>query len=126
VAARVALGLVVGKIVGIMAGSWAATLSEGVTWSHLAGIAALGGIGFTVSLFISGLAFDSPQLTDAAKEAILGASTGAAIIGVLLLRRPSDHAHRPPFPSDDPSVGPPTGPIASSSRSATPRRRRPG
>jgi NhaA family Na+:H+ antiporter len=92
-AAGVALGLVLGKFVGIIAGSWMATrlrlavLPEGVEWSHMAGIAALGGIGFTVSLFISGLAFDDAQLADAAKLAILVASTAAAVIGTLVLRR---------------------------------------
>ncbi|HEX2850405.1 MAG TPA: Na+/H+ antiporter NhaA [Acidimicrobiales bacterium] len=95
VAAGVVVGLVVGKAVGILAGSWAATrlrlaaLPEGVTWAHVAGIAALGGIGFTVSLFIAGLAFDDPQLADAAKLAILVASTAAALIGTILLRRAS-------------------------------------
>jgi NhaA family Na+:H+ antiporter len=92
-AAGVALGLVLGKFVGIMAGSWTATrlrlaaLPEGVTWSHMAGIAALGGIGFTVSLFIAGLAFNDAQLADAAKLAILVASTAAAVVGTLVLRR---------------------------------------
>jgi NhaA family Na+:H+ antiporter len=52
----------------------------------MAGIAALGGIGFTVSLFISGLAFDDPQLADAAKLAILVASTAAAVVGAVVLR----------------------------------------
>jgi NhaA family Na+:H+ antiporter len=100
VAAGVALGLVLGKVVGIMAGSWAATrlrlavLPEGVTWSHMTGIAALGGIGFTVSLFIAGLAFDDPRLADAAKLAILVASTAAALVGAFVLRRASDQ--RPP------------------------------
>jgi NhaA family Na+:H+ antiporter len=93
VAAGVALGLVVGKIVGIMAGSWVATrlrlaeLPEDVRWSHMVGIAVLGGIGFTVSLFISGLAFDDPRLVDAAKVAILLASTAAAVVGTVALRR---------------------------------------
>jgi len=100
VAAGVALGLVVGKVVGIMAGGWAATrlrlavLPEGVRWSHMAGIGALGGIGFTVSLFIAGLAFDDPQLADAAKLAILVASTAAAVIGAAVLRKASDQ-HAP-------------------------------
>ena len=93
VAVGVALGLVVGKIVGIMAGSWVATrlrlavLPEDVRWSHMAGIAALGGIGFTVSLFISNLAFDDAQLANAAKLAILVASTAAAVVGTIVLRR---------------------------------------
>ncbi len=105
VAAGVALGLVVGKVVGIMAGSWAATrlrlaaLPEGVRWSHVAGIAALGGIGFTVSLFVSGLAFDDPRLADAAKLAILAASTAAAVVGAVVLRTASDQ-HPPAAPPE--------------------------
>ena len=92
VAIGVAAGLVLGKFVGILAGTWAAVrfglavLPDGVRWPHIAGIAALGGIGFTVSLFIAGLAFDDPQLADAAKLAILAASTLAAIIGAMVLR----------------------------------------
>jgi NhaA family Na+:H+ antiporter len=92
VAVGVAVGLVVGKVVGILAGSWTATragiaaLPEGVGWRHIAGVGALGGIGFTVSLFIAGLAFDGPQLTDAAKLAVLAASTASAVIGAIVLR----------------------------------------
>lgn len=96
VAAGVAVGLVVGKVVGILAGSWAATrlglaaLPDGVAWRQIAGIAALGGIGFTVSLFISGLAFEAAQLEDAAKLAILLGSTLSAVIGTLVLRRAAE------------------------------------
>jgi NhaA family Na+:H+ antiporter len=92
VAVGVAVGLVVGKVVGIFAGSWVATrvriaaLPEGVGWRHIAGVGALGGIGFTVSLFLAGLAFDGPQLTDAAKLAVLAASTASAVIGAIVLR----------------------------------------
>jgi NhaA family Na+:H+ antiporter len=93
VAAGVAAALVVGKVVGIMLGSWAAVklglaaLPEMVRWPHIAGIAALGGIGFTVSLFIAGLAFADPELGDAAKLAILGASTASAVVATIVLRR---------------------------------------
>src|SRR4051812_24194690 len=86
VAIAIAVGLVLGKFIGIFAGSWIAvrtriaTLPAGVGWSHMAGIAALGGIGFTVSLFITGLAFGDDHLADAAKLAILGASTVSAAI----------------------------------------------
>jgi NhaA family Na+:H+ antiporter len=91
VAAGVVLGLVVGKLLGILAGAWAGTrlriavLPAGVRWGQLAGAAALGGIGFTVSLFIAGLAFDNPVLTDAGKAAILSASVVSAIIGTGVL-----------------------------------------
>ena len=53
---------------------------------HVHGVAWLGGIGFTMSLFIAGLAFASPALLDVAKLGILGASTVAGIVGFLMLR----------------------------------------
>jgi len=57
-----------------------------VAWRHIWGIGALAGIGFTVSLFISGLAYDSPtEATDAALG-VLAASLLAAVAGTLLLR----------------------------------------
>ena len=62
----VVVGLVVGKTVGVTAFAWVATrtgitrLPDGVRWRHLLGVAALAGIGFTVSLFITSLAFQSP------------------------------------------------------------------
>jgi NhaA family Na+:H+ antiporter len=98
VALGVGVGLVAGKLVGILAGAWLGTrlrvavLPPGLRWVHLAGVAALGGIGFTVSLFIAGLAFTDPALVDAAKLAILAASLTAAAIGAatLLLSRPAD------------------------------------
>ena len=91
VALAVAVGLVVGKFFGILGGAWLgtrlriATLPNGLRWRHLAGAAALGGIGFTVSLFIAGLAFTDPQIADAAKLAILAASVAAAGLGTALL-----------------------------------------
>ena len=79
------LGLVVGKTVGISAASWLAVrlgwadLPSGVTWRHLIGAAALGGIGFTVSLFIAALAFEDPVLVDKAKIGVLAASVLATV-----------------------------------------------
>ena len=93
VAAGVAAGLVAGKFAGILAGSWIAVrlrlavLPQDVRWAHMRGLAALGGIGFTVSLFITGLAFTDAQLADAAKLAILVASTASALAGAALLWR---------------------------------------
>jgi NhaA family Na+:H+ antiporter len=94
-ATRVALGVVVGllagKLVGILAGAWlgvrfrVAVLPAETRWAHLAGAAALGGIGFTVSLFIAGLAFSDPALADAAKLAVLAASVAASLIGAGIL-----------------------------------------
>jgi NhaA family Na+:H+ antiporter len=96
VAIGVVVGLVVGKVAGIVAGAWVGTrlrvavLPPGLGWRDIAGVAALGGIGFTVSLFVATLAFDAPLLTDAAKLAILVASIASALLGtLLLLRRPS-------------------------------------
>jgi NhaA family Na+:H+ antiporter len=87
----VVVGLVLGKLVGIVAGAWIgvrlriAVLPTTTRWSQIAGVAALGGIGFTVSLFMADLAFAEPAVGDAAKAAILAASVAAAILGVSLL-----------------------------------------
>ncbi len=88
-----ALGLILGKPMGIMAASYAAialgraTLPAEVTLGMLHGCAWLGGIGFTMSLFIAALAFgDSPQL-EAAKTGIIVASVVAGAVATLVLRR---------------------------------------
>jgi len=87
----VLVGLVVGKIVGVAGAAWLATrlgiarLPEGVTWRQLIGVAALAGIGFTVSLFVAGLAFGVGPVQDEAKIGILLASAIAATIGSTLL-----------------------------------------
>jgi Na+:H+ antiporter, NhaA family len=88
----VAVGLVLGKLFGVASFSWIAVrfglarLPDGAAWGHIIGVAAVAGIGFTVSLFITGLAFDSPTLQDDAKIGTLAASTVAAVLGALLLR----------------------------------------
>lgn len=85
------LGLVVGKPLGIVLFSWLATrlgwaeLPVGVNWPQFAAASSLAGIGFTVSLFISGAAFSDPALLDTAKLAILIASVLAAVIGTVTL-----------------------------------------
>jgi NhaA family Na+:H+ antiporter len=87
VALGVGVGLVVGKLVGVLGASWCAVrsgtcaLPAGVTWPQVAGIAGVAGIGFTVSLFMAGLAFDGPGLTTAAEVGILGGSLLAAVLG---------------------------------------------
>jgi NhaA family Na+:H+ antiporter len=84
-------GLVLGKIVGISAMTWLAVklklgrLPERVGKRHLVGAAAVAGIGFTVSLFITGLAFDDPSLTDPAKIGVFTASIIAGLVGVAVL-----------------------------------------
>ncbi len=86
-------GLVGGKTVGIAAASWVAVrlgwadLPSEVTWRQLVGAAALGGIGFTVSLFIAGLAFDDANLVDEAKVGVLAASVFASLLAAVLLAR---------------------------------------
>jgi Na+:H+ antiporter, NhaA family len=99
VAGGIVVGLVVGKFVGVAGFTWLAArlrvarLPEGVTWSGILGVSALAGIGFTVSIFITDLAFAGTTLEDQAKIAILAASVLAAAIGSALLvtlsRRPA-------------------------------------
>ncbi|MGD2059526.1 MAG: Na+/H+ antiporter NhaA [Acidimicrobiia bacterium] len=98
VALGVALGLVVGKIVGISLASYAAVrsglgrLPPGTAWSHVIGLAAVAGIGFTVALFVAGLAFENPHFTDLAKVGIFSGSIVAGVIGSILLRRAKPHS----------------------------------
>lgn len=90
--AGIILGLVMGKIVGVGLFSWLAVklrigeLPEGVGWGHLMGAAAAAGIGFTVSLFITDLAFSEPERVEAAKLAVFIGSLASATIAVLILR----------------------------------------
>ena len=86
----VILGLVVGKTVGISLftlgpSSRHGHLPHGITRRHLVGLAAVGGIGFTVSLFITGLAFDDPALVDMAKIGVFVGSTVAGLVGAAIL-----------------------------------------
>jgi NhaA family Na+:H+ antiporter len=89
----VVVGLVVGKTVGVTVFTWVTTktgitrLPDGVRWSQLVGVAALAGIGFTVSLFITGLAFQTAAIQAAAKIGILAASLLAGLLGAFLLAR---------------------------------------
>ena len=85
-------GLVIGKPLGILLMSWLvwrlglATLPHGVNWKMLTGVACLGGIGFTMSIFIDNLAFSNLTLVAAGKIAILAASTLAAVLGLVWLQ----------------------------------------
>jgi Na+:H+ antiporter, NhaA family len=94
-AAGVAVGLVVGKMVGIAGAAWLAVklglarLPTGVDRRHVLSAAAVAGIGFTVSLFISELAFGRDDLRAAAKLGILIGSLLAGAVGTVLLRRAS-------------------------------------
>jgi NhaA family Na+:H+ antiporter len=102
----VVLGLVVGKLVGVSAFTWLAArlglgvLPAGASWRSIVGVAALAGIGFTVSIFITGLAFEDAARQNEAKVGILVASTLAAGLGSLILARApvprGDHELRTP------------------------------
>ena len=83
---------VVGAPVGVLGASWLAvksglaTLPAGVSWRQIAGVGALAGIGFSVSIFITDLAFgDSPEAQQA-KIGVTAAALTAAFLGWLLLR----------------------------------------
>lgn len=87
------VGLLIGKPLGIMLFSWLAyksgiaLLPEGTKWIHVLGIGFLGGIGFTMSLFVASLAFKDPELVTTAKVSILFASVLAGLLGFLILRK---------------------------------------
>jgi len=89
----VILGLAVGKPLGITAAALAAvrcrfaSLPDGVDWMALHGCGWLGGIGFTMSLFIATLAFGDTSLLDSAKIGILSGSIIAGAVGAVFLRR---------------------------------------
>lgn len=87
----IVFGLCIGKPLGVLGASWmmvqlkVAPLPRGLNWAHLWALGLLAGIGFTVSLFITGLAFDSREYMEQAKIGILTASLVAATMGSLLL-----------------------------------------
>ena len=93
VAFGVVLGLVLGKTLGIFGAAWLgaragiAHLPQGATWPMMGAVAAVAGIGFTVSLFIAELAFEAGPLQEAAKLGVLAASTLAAVLGGFALWR---------------------------------------
>ena len=96
----VALALIVGKLIGISGATALAlrlklgVLPKGVDLRSVFGIAALGGIGFTVSLFIASLSFDEPLLVDSAKIGILAGSVVSAAVGVAILALPGGSTTR--------------------------------
>jgi NhaA family Na+:H+ antiporter len=89
----IALGLIVGKPAGVIAMCFVAvacgvsSLPAGVRWSHVVGAGMLGGIGFTMSIFITNLAFaGSPPVIESSKLSVLIASLIAGVLGLLWLR----------------------------------------
>ncbi|WP_370616872.1 Na+/H+ antiporter NhaA [Mumia sp. Pv 4-285] len=106
----VVLGLLVGKVVGVTAGAAIAlrtgigTLPGRVRYGHLVGGAFLCGIGFTIALFVSELAFPDEALRNEAKVGILIGSLLAALAGALVLRY---FGERLPLCSTDEDEGPP-------------------
>jgi NhaA family Na+:H+ antiporter len=86
------LGLVVGKPLGIFLFTYLASVTlnaplyGGVNWRQIFGAGLLGGIGFTMSLFISGLSFGPPEFMEFSKLGIIAASIVAGVAGLLLLR----------------------------------------
>lgn len=92
ITAGIILGLVVGKFVGVFGVSWLmiklrlAELPSSSNWGHIVGVAFLAGIGFTVSIFVTDLAFDNEQFITTAKISIFAASITSGILGLLVLR----------------------------------------
>lgn len=89
----VLVGLLLGKPIGVVLAAWLAvktgiaSLPSRVGWRQMTGVGILAGIGFTMSLFISDLAFTSAANVDAAKIAILAASVIAGVVGYVMLRK---------------------------------------
>jgi NhaA family Na+:H+ antiporter len=87
----VMIGLVLGKPLGIFSFTFAASklmkapLSHGVTWGHIFGASMLGGIGFTMSIFISGLSFTDAKLLELSKFGVIGGSIISGALGLLFL-----------------------------------------
>ncbi len=85
------LGLLAGKAIGVPLGAWLAIrtglgrMPTGAGWGQMIGIGLIAGTGFTVSLFITDLAFDDASLQDAARIGVLAGSVVAAIAGALVL-----------------------------------------
>jgi NhaA family Na+:H+ antiporter len=85
-------GLILGKFAGIFFVSWLAVkmklanLAAELNWGHLLGVSLLGGIGFTMSIFITNLAFNDSSIVTASKLSILLASVAAAILGLFILK----------------------------------------
>lgn len=89
---NIAISMIVGNVIGIFSFSWLAIklniaeLPENVDFKQLAGVSFLGGLGFTMSLFINNLAYTDQVLIDSAKMGILLGSVVAGTLGYILIR----------------------------------------
>lgn len=98
----IATGLFVGKLVGVCGASATlvklglARLPEGANWCQLVGIAALCGVGFTMSLFIGSLAFEGPEYFTPLRLGVIAGSTLSGVTGYLFLRFASGHSSTTP------------------------------
>ncbi len=87
----IALGLIVGKQVGVFGITYAmvklgfAKLPSGANWAHIYGVACLAGIGFTMSLFIGSLSFADPELMNAVRLGVLSGSIVSGVLGYVVL-----------------------------------------
>ena len=94
----IALGLLIGKPLGILALSYLAVrtglarLPQDVDWLQLAGVGCLAGVGFTMSLFIGGLAFETSEQLNAVRLGVLAGSLLSGTLGYLILRMQLAHA----------------------------------
>ena len=92
----IALGLFVGKQLGVFGAAWLAirfglaSMPEGLGWRHVYGVSLLAGVGFTMSLFIGTLAFSDPAQQDAVRIGVLLGSILSACAGYLVLRLRAD------------------------------------
>ena len=92
VALGVASGLFFGKLIGVFGATFLAVklgigqLPRGVGWAKIAGVSLLSGIGFTMAMFVAGLAYGSPTTLDTAKLGVLIGSSVSGLIGFLVLR----------------------------------------
>lgn len=92
-ASGIVFGLVLGKVVGIVGASWLmvklnyAELPSAAHWQHVIGVGFLAGIGFTVSIFVTELAFQSPDFITVSKLSIFIASAISGCLGLIILKR---------------------------------------
>lgn len=92
IALGVALGLFLGKQLGIFGTTWLlvktgmAKLPEGINWKHIYGVSIVAGIGFTMSLFIGVLAFDNEVMQEQVRIGVIGGSLISMLLGWIVLK----------------------------------------